>query len=141
MELREAAALLVGHEQLHRRERRQEAGLDGLAELLEALPRLGRDLHGLREAEGEGVAPLLVDGVDLVEGEQARSLARAGLDQHVVHRRNHLVQLVLGYRGVGHVDDQVGPQRLLERRRERIHERVGQLADEADGVGDQVAAP
>ena len=37
--------------------------------------------------------------------------------------------------------DQVGPQRLLERGREGLHELVGQLADEADGVGEQVGAP
>ena len=37
--------------------------------------------------------------------------------------------------------DQVGAQRLLESRRERVHERVRELADEADGVRDQVGAP
>jgi ribose 1,5-bisphosphokinase PhnN len=39
------------------------------------------------------------------------------------------------------VDDQVGAERLLERGRERLDQLVRQLADEADGVGEQVAAP
>ena len=39
------------------------------------------------------------------------------------------------------MQDQVGVQRLLERGRERLHQLVRQLADEADRVGEQVAAP
>jgi hypothetical protein len=38
------------------------------------------------------------------------------------------------------VQDQVGEPRLLERRLERLDKLVGQLADEADGVGDQILA-
>ena len=37
--------------------------------------------------------------------------------------------------------DQVGLQRLLERGGERLDQLVGQLADEPDGVGEQVRAP
>jgi hypothetical protein len=37
------------------------------------------------------------------------------------------------------VHDQVGAHRLLERRLERLDEVVRKLADEADGVGDEVA--
>ena len=38
------------------------------------------------------------------------------------------------------MEDQVGPPRLLQRRAEGVDELVGQLADEADGVGEQVGA-
>jgi hypothetical protein len=50
------------------------------------------------------------------------------------------VHLLLGNRGVHHVHDQVGAERLLERRREGLHQLVRQLADEADGVSEQVLA-
>jgi hypothetical protein len=39
------------------------------------------------------------------------------------------------------VEDQVGDLRLLERRAERLHELVGQLLDEPDGVGEQERPP
>ena len=38
------------------------------------------------------------------------------------------------------MQDEVGDERLLERRREALDELVRQAADEADGVGDEVAA-
>ena len=38
------------------------------------------------------------------------------------------------------MDDQVGEGRLLQRRLEGVDELMGQLADEADGVGEQVLA-
>ena len=38
------------------------------------------------------------------------------------------------------MQDQVGVERLLERRGERVDQLVRQLADEADGVGEQVRA-
>ena len=43
-------------------------------------------------------------------------------------------------RRVDDVQDQVGEPRLLERRAERVDELMRQLADEADGVGEQVRA-
>ena len=46
----------------------------------------------------------------------------------------------LGRGCVEHVREQVGAARLLERRAERVDELVGKLADEADGVGQQVRA-
>ena len=39
------------------------------------------------------------------------------------------------------MQDQVAGERLLERRRERLDEAVRELADEADGVRDDVRAP
>ena len=60
--------------------------------------------------------------------------------QHVLDRAHHLVEPLLGGGRVGDVEDEVGDERLLERRREALDELVRQPADEADGVGDEVAA-
>ena len=51
----------------------------------------------------------------------------------------HRVHLALGVgrRTVDHVDHEVGQADRVEGRAERLHQLVGQLADEADGVGDQ----
>ena len=43
--------------------------------------------------------------------------------------------------GVEHVREQLGAARLLERRGERVDQLVGQLADEADRVRQQVGPP
>ena len=107
---------------------------------VEALPRLARHLDGVREPERQLAAALVVEQVDLVQGQQARRVARADLVEHVVDGGHHLVHLLLGHRGVHDVHDQVGAERLLERRREGLHQLVRQLADEADGVGEQVLA-
>ena len=50
------------------------------------------------------------------------------------------MELALGHRGIGDVDDQVCPKRLLERCGEGLDELVRELADEADGVREQIAA-
>ena len=42
---------------------------------------------------------------------------------------------------VDDVEDEVGQPRLLERRAERLDELMGQLADEPDGVGEEVRPP
>ena len=39
------------------------------------------------------------------------------------------------------MEDEIGHERLLERRGEALHELVRQAADEPDRVGDEVAAP
>ena len=49
--------------------------------------------------------------------------------------------LVVVCGGVDNVQDHVGDERLLERRREALDELVWQPPDEADGVGHEVAAP
>ena len=70
---------------------------------------------------------------------RGRSAAPISIE-HVVDGGEHLAQLLLRHGGVRHVQDQVGLERLLERGGERLHELVRQLADEADRVGQQVAA-
>ena len=50
------------------------------------------------------------------------------------------ISSLLGRRTIDDVQDQVGDERLLERRREALDELVRQAADEADRVGDEIAA-
>ena len=90
---------------------------------------------------GELGPALVVDEVGLAEHQHPRRLVGADLVQHVLDGAHHREQLLLRRRGVDDVEDQIGEPRLLERRPERIDELVGQLADEADGVGQQVVAP
>ena len=91
-------------------------------------------------AELELAAAVVVQQVDLVQRQQPRPLAGADLVEHVVDGRQLGGQLVLRGRGVRHVQDQVRGQRLLERRAEGLDQLMGKLADEADSVGQQVAA-
>ena len=60
--------------------------------------------------------------------------------QHVLDRAGHREELLLGRGRVDDVQDEVGEPGLLQRGRERVHELVRQLADEADGVGHQERA-
>ena len=71
----------------------------------------------------------------------SRGRSAAPISTSLLHGVQHLVQLPLGHGGVGHVQEQVCLQGLLERGREGVDELVGQLSDEADGVGEQVLAP
>ena len=88
--------------------------------------------------EAQLLAALVVEGVGLVEHEQARAVAGADLLEDGVDGAQHLVHLDLGHRGVDDVQHEVGDRRLLERRAEGVDQLMGQLADEADGVGQQV---
>ena len=70
-----------------------------------------------------------------------RQLARADLAAARRRpRRRCASELVVRRRGVDDVEHDVGDERLLERRREALDELVRQPADEADRVGDEVAA-
>ena len=67
-------------------------------------------------------------------------VGRADLAQDRIDGGDLLDELLLGRRSVDDVQDEVGHERLLERRGEPLDELVRQAADEADGVGDEVAA-
>ena len=71
---------------------------------------------------------------------QPRELGRADLGQHSLDRPEHLVEAVVGCRRVEDVDDELGDERLLERRGEAFDELVREAADEAHRVGHEVAA-
>ena len=81
-----------------------------------------------------------VDRVDLVQHELERQVVGADLVQDGLDRRDLLVEALVGRRRVDDVQDEVGDERLLERRREALDELVRQPADEADRVGDEVPA-
>ena len=106
-------------------------------------PVCGRDLRGVREAVREPPAAELVDAVDLVQDELDRQLAGADLvrARRRPPRTIAVELVVVRGGGVGDVQHHVGDERLLERRREPLDELVRQAPDEADGVGDEVAAP
>src|SRR4051795_9938613 len=71
VQLGQAAALGVGHEQLDRLQRLAEGVLDAFAQLVEALPRGRADEDPVRVAEAQLPAALLVEHVGLVEDQQA----------------------------------------------------------------------
>ena len=141
VQLGQPPALVEGQQQVHRAQRRAEGLLDAVPERLEPLARERRDQHALGVAEAQLLAALVVDRVGLVEDEQPRPVAGADLLEHVVDRAQHLHHVVLGRRGVDDVQDEVGQARLVQRRAEGLDQLVGQLADEADGVGQQVRPP
>src|SRR3954447_22805392 len=141
VQLGQAAALGVGHEQLDRLQRLAEGLLDAVAQLVEALAGHGRGQDALRLAEAEPAAALVVEHVGLVEDQQPRALAGADVLEDVVDGAQHRLELLLRDARVDDVQDQVGQARLLERRAEGIDQLVGQLLDEADGVGQQEAPP
>ena len=124
VQLRQDRAAVVGHQQLHALELSAERALDPLAQLLAALAGERGHEHGIAVGGGHRPAVVVVQLVDLVQHEQRRLVAGADLVQHLVHRAHHLLQLVLGYRGVRDVQDQVGVHGLLERRLERLHQLV-----------------
>ncbi len=141
VQLRQDRAAVVGHQQLHALQLSAERALDPLPQLLAALAGERGHEHGIAVGGGHRPAVVVVQLVHLVQHEQRRLVAGADLVQHLVHRAHHLLQLLLGHRGVRDVQDQVGVHGLLERRLERLHQLVGQLADEPDRVRHQVVAP
>ena len=64
----------------------------------------------------------------------------ADLAQDGVDGGDLLDELLLGRGCVDDVEHEVGDERLLERRREPLDQLMRQPPDEADGVGDEVAA-
>ena len=80
-----------------------------------------------------------VDLVDLVQHELERDLVRTDLAEHGVNGVDHLLEPVVRLGGVDDVQHEVRDERLLQRRREALDELRRQLADEADGIGDEIA--
>ena len=80
-----------------------------------------------------------IEQVRLVQDELDRDVVGADLAEHRRHRADGLRQPLLGQRRVCDVQDEVGDEGLLERRREPLDELRREAADEADGVGHEVA--
>ena len=79
----------------------------------------------LREAIAARFRSERVEPVDLVEDEHDGQLVPADVGQHGAHGRHLLAQPVVRQRRVGDVEDQVGDDRLLERRGEPCTSWVG----------------
>ena len=127
MQLRQAAAVRVGDEQVQRSQRVRELVLQANAQLLQALCALTAHQHRVGVREAQLLAGVLVEQVDLVEHQQARALLRADLLQRLLHRPLHDLALGLRHGGVEHVHELLRAARLLERRRERVDQLVGEL--------------
>ena len=85
-----------------------------------------------------GIGRAAGEPVHLVHHQNLRNSGGADLGQHRCHVRGMFRG---GGRGdIHHVQDQRGFSHLFERGAERLHQRGGQIADEAHGVADQHAA-
>src|SRR4051812_4635895 len=140
VELIQASTLLVRQEEAHALETVAEALGDPRPQLLETFARERGDLQRVRVPVREPAPPQRVDGVDLVDHELDRQLGRADLPQDGVDGGDLLDEALLGGGSVDDVEHEIGDEGLLQRRGEALHELVRQTADEADGVGDEVAA-
>jgi len=91
-----------------------------------------------REAVLEPTPGVLIDGVDLVQDDLDGELARPDLGQHGLNSIHHLAEHRLRCGRVGDVEHEIRDERLLEGCSEPFDELVGQAADEADRVSDEV---
>ena len=112
---------------------------DPRAQLVETLARQGRDLHRVREAIREPAPAQRVDRVDLVHHHLERQVVGTDVVQHSSDCRFLLVEALVRCGRVDDEQDEIGDEGLFERRREALHELGGQAADEADGVGHEIA--
>ncbi len=141
VELVQACSLLVRHEEAHALEPLAEALRDARPQLVEPLAGERGDLERVRVAIRQPAAAERVDGVDLVHHELDGQLVRADLAEDAVHGGDLLHEELLGSRPVDDVEDEVGHERLLQRRGEPFDELMRQAPNEADRVRDEVAPP
>ena len=137
VDLADQALLGVRHQELAGDHGGLEEGDDDLAQRRDVVGVFGGDQDRARELSREGGARLGVDPVDLVEEEAAGHGLRADLAEHGA---GHLELAAEGGVGrVGQVEEERRLERLVEGAAERGHQVVGELLDEAHGVGDQDA--
>ncbi len=141
VELVQACSLLVRHEEAYPLEPLAEALREARPQLVEPLAGERGDLERVRVAIRQPAAAERVDGVDLVHHELDGQLVRADLAQDAVHGGDLLHEELLGSRPVDDVEDEVGDERLLQRRGEPFDELMRQAPNEADRVRDEVAPP
>ena len=134
IELCEARALLVGKQHPDGLEALAEAFDDYRAQVVQSFAGRRGDQQRARVPVRQPPATQGVDQIDLVQHELHRNVGDADLRQDVVDGGAHPVELVVGRGAVGHVQNEVGDERLLQRRGKTLDELVGQAADEADGV-------
>src|SRR6202161_4707005 len=95
VQLGEAAAVGVRHEQLDAAQRVLELVDDPLAELLEALAGDAADEHGVGMAQAQLLALVLAEQIDLVQHEQPWPLAGADLLERLLDGVTHLIGVLL----------------------------------------------
>ena len=82
-----------------------------------------------------------IERVDLVQDELDRDVVGADLTEDGRDGTDRLREALFRERGVGHVEDEVGDERLLERCSEALDQLGRQASDEPDRVGHEVALP
>ena len=127
---------VVRDDEVHRDVAGEELLFDLLEEEVEADAARGGDVDFIATVDRElreRILPVgLIHDIDDRDGAGAELLQGAGGDVHV--------HLVVRIRAVDDLENQVGIDRLLERRAEGVDEVVRQVVDEADGVGQEKVA-
>lgn len=126
----------VRDDEVHRDVAGEELLFDLLEEEVEAQAACGGNVDLIAAVDRElreRVFPVsLIHDVDDRDGAGTELLQGPGGDVHV--------HLVVRVRAVDYLEDQVGIDRLLERRAEGVDEIVREVVDEADGVGQEEVA-
>ena len=140
VQLGQLAAVFVWKHEVHGLVAIGEALGYPLAQGVEPLAGQPRDLHGLRKPIRQAAAPEGVDRVDLVDHDLECEVVRADLVQNGQHGLRVLVEELVRGGCVDDVQDQIGDERLLERRSEAFDELGREPTDETDRVRDQIPA-
>ena len=131
---REGGAVGVRDAQRHRPRSRSQRPVDGREKLVEALARDRGHGHGPALGHERLERRARLHPIHLVEDENGRAVGDVEVAEQRLDRHHLLV--ARGMAGVHHVEEHIRVRELLEGGAERGHELVGQLADEADGVGE-----
>jgi len=112
-----------------------EQGVETVVEVVKALPGMDGDGHSVGEDALEFVEPVRVDEIDFIEDEEGAFVSGSEL---VEDGGGGGVELLsVGGAGVDDVDEEVGEDGFFKGGSEGLDEIVWEIADEADGVGEQ----
>ncbi len=124
-----------GDGEFHADDAVDEEGVKGVVEGVDALAGEDGDGDGVGEEALEFAEAVGVDEVDFVEDEEGAFVGGAEFAEDF---GGGLIELLgVGGTGVDDVDEEVGEDGLFEGGAEGLYEVVGEIADEADGVGEE----
>ena len=124
-----------GDGEFHADDAVDEEGVEGVVEGVDALPGEDGDGDGVGEEALEFAEAVGVDEVDFVEDEEGAFVGGAEFAEDF---GGGLIELLgVGGTGVDDVDEEVSEDGLFEGGAEGLDEVVGEIADEADGVGEE----
>lgn len=124
-----------GDGEFHADDAVDEEGVKGVVEVVEALPGEDGNGDGVWEEALELAEAVGVDEVNFVEDEEGAFVGGAEFAEDF---GGGLIELLgVGGTGVDDVDEEVGKDGLLQGGAEGLDEVVGEIADEADGVGEE----